>query len=121
MRSSWEDLRWAGLEVKQLAKRWIFGVAIALAAGLIMGAMGVPDAQAKEFCRTSGDREVCILRIERSAKNFREYRAQVKIDGEKRPLEAYDCQKRLRRRKDGTRIPFEPNGAGEIVCGALDK
>ena len=102
-------------------KRWILGTAIAIGVSLLLGTIGLPPAQAKDFCRTSGDLEVCILRIERSAKNYREYRAQVKIDGKKRPLEVYDCRQRVRRRKDGTRLAFEPNGAGEIVCSALDK
>lgn len=114
-----------GLDVNRLTRtsawRWALGIAIALAACLMMGVLRTPAAQAKAFCRTSGDREVCILRIERSAKNYREYRAQVKVDGKKRPLEVYDCQQRLRQRKDGTRVAFEPNGAGAIVCSALDK
>ncbi len=98
-------------------KRWILSVAIA---GLALACWMAP-AHAKEFCRWAGDREVCILRIERSAKNYREYRAQVRIDGKKRPLAVYDCRRRQRRSRDGTRRPFEPDGAGEVVCNALDR
>lgn len=99
------------------AKRWLLGIAIV---GLAL--LGwLPPVWAKDFCRQAGDREICIVRIERSAKNYREYRAQVKIDGKKRPLEIYDCQRQQRRRKNGTRQPFEPNGAGAVVCSVLDR
>lgn len=98
-------------------QHWIFGIAIAA----FVWVSSLLPVQAKEFCRAAGDRQVCIVRIERSAKNYREYRAQVKIDGKKRPLEIYDCQRQQRRSKDGTRTPFEANGAGEVVCGALDR
>lgn len=101
--------------------RWGVGMAIA-AIAVLLGAIAWPSvAHAKEFCRTSGDREICIVRIERSAKNYREYRAQVKVNGKKMPLETYDCRQQVRRRKDGTRIAFEPNGPGAIVCSVLDK
>jgi hypothetical protein len=67
-------------------------------------------------CRTLGDRQICILRIQRSAKNYWEYRASVQIDGVTRPIELYNCRDRIRIRQDKKVVPFEPNGAGELIC-----
>lgn len=70
-------------------------------------------------CRTLGDRQICIVSIQRSAKNYWEYRASVQIDGVIRPIEVYNCRDRIRIRQDKTVVPFEPNGAGELICHAL--
>lgn len=73
------------------------------------------------FCRHSSDRVICVLSIKRSAKNYWEYRAAVSVDGVKRPIEVYNCRQRVRVRKDGTAVPFQPKGAGELICSALKK
>ncbi|MBW4493612.1 MAG: hypothetical protein KME26_11115 [Oscillatoria princeps RMCB-10] len=73
------------------------------------------------FCRHSNDHLICVLSIKRSAKNYWEYRAAVSVDGEKRPIEIYNCRQRVRVRKDGTAVPFQPKGAGELICSALKK
>lgn len=68
------------------------------------------------FCRNLNNHEICILEIKRSAKNYWEYRASVKEDGVKRPIEVYNCRDRTHTRNDGTTIPFEPNSAGALIC-----
>ncbi len=68
------------------------------------------------FCRNSNDHSICILSIKRSAKYHWEYRAAVSIDGVERPIEVYNCRDRLRVRKEGTVVPFEANGPGELIC-----
>lgn len=68
------------------------------------------------FCRQSSNGLICIVSINRSAKNYWEYRASVSIDGIKRPLEVYNCRNRIRIRKDGAVVPFESDGAGELIC-----
>ncbi|MEA5627821.1 hypothetical protein [Nostoc sp. UHCC 0251] len=61
-------------------------------------------------------RQICILSINRSAKNYWEYRAAVSVDGVKRPTEVYNCRERVKVQQDGTVLPFEPKGPGEMVC-----
>jgi hypothetical protein len=73
------------------------------------------------FCRKQGDRLICILSIERSAKYHWEYKATVSINGVSRPIEKYNCRQRVRVEKNGTAVPFEPNGAGELICSVLNK
>ncbi|NJO77833.1 MAG: hypothetical protein HC827_04430 [Cyanobacteria bacterium RM1_2_2] len=67
-------------------------------------------------CRQTAAHKVCILSIERSAKNYWEYRAAVKVDEETRPIEVYNCRERIRVKQDGTTVRFEPSGAGEMIC-----
>lgn len=72
------------------------------------------------LCRTTQERSICITRIKRSAKNYWEYRASVRIEKGKtreiRPIEIYNCRDRVRIPKNGRPIPFETKGAGEWIC-----
>jgi hypothetical protein len=72
------------------------------------------------FCRNYQDNTICILSIKRSAKNYWEYRASVKVNGETRPIEIYNCRDRTRIKADGKIVGFEPNGAGELICTVLN-
>jgi len=76
----------------------------------------VPTAHAA-YCRTVEHHEVCILDIQRSAKNYWEYRARVSVDRESRPMAVYDCRDRALIRQDGTRVSFNNDITGEVVCG----
>lgn len=73
-------------------------------------------ANAKSICRNYGDREICILSIKRSAKNYWEYRASVSIDGVKTPIEVYNCRDRLKVQVDGKISPFERQDAVKLIC-----
>ncbi|WP_338022439.1 hypothetical protein [Argonema antarcticum] len=73
------------------------------------------------FCRNSNDRTICIISINRSAKNYWEYRASVSVDGVARPIEVYNCRDRIRIQKDGAIVPFEFSGPGELICTLLKK
>ncbi|MEA5468562.1 hypothetical protein [Spirulina sp. 06S082] len=68
------------------------------------------------FCQQKGDRQICILQIKRSAKNYWEYRVKVSIDGKVKPIEIYNCRDRLRVDKHGQVIPFSSEGSGEYIC-----
>ncbi|MEM9540506.1 MAG: hypothetical protein AAGA60_13520 [Cyanobacteria bacterium P01_E01_bin.42] len=72
-------------------------------------------------CTQQGDRQICIIEIKRSAKNYWEYRAKVKIDGKVRPTEIYNCRDRLHIEKSGKTLPFTPDGAGEYICRFFQK
>lgn len=73
------------------------------------------------FCRTYKDNTICILSIKRSAKNYWEYRASVKVNGETRPIEIYNCRDRTRIKAEGKIVGFGLNGAGELICQVLNK
>jgi hypothetical protein len=72
-------------------------------------------------CRNYRGREICIVDIKRSAKNYWEYRVILSVDGVKQPLEVYNCRDRTTVKKDGTVLGFGQNNPGEIVCGFFNK
>lgn len=67
-------------------------------------------------CRNYNGERICIVNINRSAKNYWEYRASVTIDGVKRPQEVYNCRQKLRVQQDGTVVPFKSKDPGELIC-----
>ncbi|MGF1590028.1 MAG: hypothetical protein ACFCU7_12425 [Pleurocapsa sp.] len=82
------------------------------------------------MCRDRYGQQVCILKLERSAKNYWEYRAKVSIDGKKQiEQEIYNCRNRevypsgnrTLTRKGKYPIPFKPNSPGELVCSLFQK
>lgn len=72
-------------------------------------------------CRNYEGREICIVDIKRSAKNYWEYRVILSVDGEKKPLEVYNCRDRTTVKKDRTMLAFGENNPGEIVCRFFNK
>ncbi len=68
------------------------------------------------LCRQYNNHQVCIFNLKRSAKNFWEYRAVVSVDGNKRPLEIYNCRDRIRLERDGTVLSFIKNDPGNVIC-----
>ena len=80
----------------------------------------VPPAWAS-FCRNYHENSICIVDIKRSAKYYWEYRASVRINGVTRPREIYNCRTRRRITTDKNVVPFEPNGAGELICSLFAK
>ncbi|MEH2060779.1 MAG: hypothetical protein V7K50_00665 [Nostoc sp.] len=60
--------------------------------------------------------QICILSINRSAKNYWEYRARVSVDGVKRSTEVYNCRQRVKVQEGGTILPFEQKSPGEMIC-----
>ncbi|MBE9093353.1 hypothetical protein [Tychonema sp. LEGE 07203] len=72
-------------------------------------------------CRNYQGREICIVDIKRSAKNYWEYRVILSVDRVKQPLEVYNCRDRTTVKKDGTVLAFGQNNLGEIVCSFFDR
>lgn len=95
--------------MKKLASGWLL---LLLLAFLVI----TPPAQAAT-CRQTAAHKICILKIERSAKNYWEYRAAVTVDQETRPIEVYNCRERIRIKQDGSMVKFELDGAGDVICG----
>lgn len=67
-------------------------------------------------CRNYHGQRICIVSINRSAKNYWEYRATVTVDGVKRPQEVYNCHQKLRVQQDGTIVLFKSKDPGELIC-----
>lgn len=78
-------------------------------------------ATATPLCRTINNHQVCILKITRSAKNHWEYRAAVSVDGQKRPMETYNCRTQFRIPKTGAPISFAADEAGTLICSYFKK
>ncbi|XQQ06039.1 MAG: hypothetical protein EDM05_67850 [Leptolyngbya sp. IPPAS B-1204] len=93
---------------------------IALVLGLVL-AFILPSPATAALCRTIEGQTICILEIKRSAKNYWEYRAVVKVNDEERPIEIYNCRDRIRVRQDGITVPFQSNGAGELIYRMLNR
>lgn len=94
-------------------------VLIGLAFALAFTAFPIPSANAAPTCRTMGDHTICILTIKRSAKNYWEYRASVKVDDQVRPVDVYNCRDRTKTDAKGQITRFQPNGAGTMICRLL--
>jgi hypothetical protein len=102
----------------RLSRGWLaWAIALVWLGGLITMA----PAQAAPYCRTTAEHTICVLSIKRSAKNYWEYRATVRVDGIQRPIELYNCRDRLRIQKDGIVVPFEAAGAGSVICQLFDR
>ena len=67
-------------------------------------------------CRQLSNHRVCILSLKRSAKYYWEYRAAISIDGQKKPIEIYNCRERIKINYHKTVVPFAQDGTGEFVC-----
>lgn len=81
----------------------------------------IAQPAAAAFCRNYQGNSICLLSVERSAKYYWEYRAAVKVNGETRPVEIYNCRDRTRTKADGRIVSFEKNGAGDLICTVLNK
>ena len=66
-------------------------------------------------CRTRDGHQICILSLQRSTKNYWEYRADVSVDGVKGDTEVYNCRDRVKVQKDRV-VPFRSDDPGEVVC-----
>ncbi|MGB3509539.1 MAG: hypothetical protein WBA93_09885 [Microcoleaceae cyanobacterium] len=88
---------------------------------LLIFLFAVTPPAAASFCRNYNGNKICILSIKRSAKNYWEYRAEVSINGRRKPLEIYNCHTEEKIQKDGKIVKFQPNGAGKLICNVLNK
>jgi hypothetical protein len=88
-----------------------------LSSSLIVTA--IPAATAAS-CYTLQNHSVCLISIQRSAKNYWEYRVKLSINGVVQPVEVYNCRDRLRVSKHNT-ISFAADGIGEKVCSLFKR
>jgi hypothetical protein len=97
------------------------GIRVLLAVAIVLWVISYPFPAAAAFCRLDRGREICIVEIKRSAKNYREYRASVSIDGATRPIESYDCRQKIRVTREGGIVPLSKDPAGEFLCRFVEK
>lgn len=72
-------------------------------------------------CRNYNGHQICILSIQRSAKNYWEYRAAISVDGIKKPMEVYNCRAQVKIKQDGVIVLFEPQDPGDLICSFFKK
>lgn len=68
-------------------------------------------------CRNQNHHEICIVNIKRSAKNYWEYRASVRVDGVTKPVQIYDCRTRKIVLDNPILEDFEQDETAPFVCG----
>jgi hypothetical protein len=90
-----------------------FALALLLAGVMVLGA-ALPSFAAT--CLQSDGHQLCLLKIERSAKRYWEYWATVQIDGVTQPKTVYDCRYRVTIAPNQTRTRFSETGIGPLVC-----
>ncbi|OKH11019.1 hypothetical protein [[Limnothrix rosea] IAM M-220] len=66
-----------------------FVITLALVCCFFLNFAGVAIAAQ---CRTVDHQEICLVSIKRSAKYHWQYRAELKIDGQRQPSEKFDCR-----------------------------
>ena len=80
----------------------------------------IASPAAASVCRNYNNHQICILNIQRSAKNYWEYRAAVSIDGVKGDTEVYNCRDRVKVQKERV-VPFKSDDSGSIVCSFFQR
>ncbi|MEY3867930.1 MAG: hypothetical protein RLZZ338_1821 [Cyanobacteriota bacterium] len=71
------------------------------------------------FCRQLNGHLICIVSIERSAKNYWEYPTVISVDGIEKPREIYNCRNQTKTQNNGKIVSFESDGVGELICRIL--
>jgi len=104
------------LALKKLLRKSLL---IVLMGGMVLFSLPAPAHAA--ICRNIQGRRICEASLNRTAKNYWEYRAIVTIDGARQPRETYNCRDGLRTQADGTVIPFADGDPSPLVCRLYKK
>ena len=83
--------------------------------------LSLPAEASMPICRKYSNHQICILSIKRSAKNYWEYRASVRVNGVTRPVEVYNCRDRTYIQNDGKILSFKHNSPGSLICSFFSK
>ncbi len=104
------------LPLKALFRKSLLAVLIG---GMVL--FSLPSPAEAAICRNIQGRRICEASLNRSAKNYWEYRAIVTIDGARQPRETYNCRDKIRIQADGTVIPFQEGDPSPVVCRLYNK
>ncbi|OUL28874.1 hypothetical protein [Nostoc sp. 106C] len=88
---------------------------------LLILSFSVALPAAASVCRNYNGHHICILSIQRSAKNYWEYRVAMSVDGIKEPIKVYNCRSQVQIQQNGTVVPFQYKDPGELICGLFKK
>ena len=77
--------------------------------------IAAPPAQAAR-CENINGHKVCIVSFKRSPKRYWNYRVSISIDGEKQPVEIYNCRSQFKIQQNGKIVSFEENSPGKFIC-----
>ncbi|WP_414544771.1 hypothetical protein [Nostoc sp. CCY0012] len=88
---------------------------------LLMLSNAVALPATASVCRNYHGQQIYILSINRSAKNYWEYRAVVSVNKVKIPLAVYNCRQQVRIQQDGNIVEFAQNGPGKLICSFFQK
>lgn len=108
----------------QNQRRRLFSIAIYLMAiACFLLVLSAPAEAAT--CRQVQGHEICLQRVQRSAKYHWRYRVTATVDGEQRPLTRYDCRDRTQTPLAGSdqakTVKFSEEGIGNLVCQLLNR
>ena len=83
---------------------------------LILWITNIPPIEAAT-CKTILGKQICLLKIKRSAKYYWEYRVQLNIDKKKQPTRIYNCRYSYYFQPDKTKVYFKKDDElGQLVC-----
>jgi hypothetical protein len=75
-----------------------------------------PKIAQAAVCSQREGKSVCIDRLQRSAKNYWEYRVQLTVAGRRQPPTIYDCRSGKKSRIDGTWLDLVPDRIDQTAC-----
>jgi hypothetical protein len=73
------------------------------------------------FCKSIDTQKVCILSIERSAKNYWEYQVQLSVDRTVQPRTVYNCREKLWLQTNGQWIKFKDSSVNAVACSLFPR
>jgi hypothetical protein len=102
-------------QLKKSLTSFLLVVVKSLAILLILAFLVALPAQAA-FCKSIGTQKVCILSIERSAKNYWEYQVQLSVDRIVQPRTVYNCREKLWLQSNGQWTRFNSSSVNAVAC-----
>ncbi|MEM9001932.1 MAG: hypothetical protein AAGE59_00255 [Cyanobacteria bacterium P01_F01_bin.86] len=103
--------------------RILWGIFIGMAIALVMTSF--PSITQARSCYSSQGHEICLERIQRSAKYHWQYKVKASVDGKSQPLMRYNCRVRLKTPLEGPNkgfpTDFEPEGIGDRICKLVNR
>ncbi|MBE7385233.1 MAG: hypothetical protein F6J95_028025 [Leptolyngbya sp. SIO1E4] len=85
----------------------------------------VPFPAQARSCYPRNGHEICLERVQRSAKYHLQYQVKATIDGKPQPLMLYNCRDRFKTPLEGPEkgfpIKFSPEGIGERLCALVGR
>lgn len=70
-------------------------------------------------CRSYNGHQICIISIDRSAKNHWQYRTTISVDGAKQPKATYNCRDRLVQQNTKI-VSFSNKNSGDLICSLFN-